>query len=103
MGAHTRTVFSDFCPSLLDHFLPSATFRYVLAAYRPTTRSPDAHRTPHQSSSTFHWYWNEALPNDLEQFDREPSFHVAVAVLLQFSNLAKKWPLDRLVRAGINS
>ena len=99
-AAHTKIVFSDFCPSLLDHFLPSATFRYAFAAYG-TTRSPDGHRTPNQSTMTFHWYRTKALQKDLDRFDREPSFHVAA--LLPFSNLAKKLPLDRLVRVGINS
>ena len=99
-GTHTKIVSSDCGPDLHHHFFASATFRYVLAAYR-TTRSPDGHRTPNQSSNTFHWYRTEALQKDLDRFDREPSFHVAA--LLPFSNLAKKLPLDRLVRAGINS
>ena len=99
-AAHTKIVFSDFWLSLLDHFLPSATFRYAFAAYG-TTRSPDGHRTPNQSTMTFHWYRTKALQKDLDRFDREPSFHVAA--LLPFSNLAKKLPLDRLVRVGINS
>ena len=97
---HTKIVFSDFCPDLHHHFFASATFRYALASYG-TTGSPDGHRTPNQSSNTFHWHRTEALQKDLDRFDREPSFHVAA--LLPFSNLAKKLPLDRLVRVGINS
>ena len=77
-----------------------AAFRYALASYG-TTRSPDGHRTPNQSTMTFHWYRTKALQKDLDRFDREPSFHVAA--LLPFSNLAKKLSLDRLVRVGINS
>ena len=101
-AAHTKIVFSDVCPDLLDHFFASVTFRYmyVLASYR-TTRRPDGHLTPRQSINTFHWYRIKALQKDLDRFDREPSFHVAA--LLPFSNLAKKLPLDRLVRVGINS
>ena len=99
-AAHTKIVFSDFCPDLHHHFFASATFRYVLASYR-TTGSPDGHRTPNQSTMTCHWYRTKALQKDLDRFDREPSFHVAA--LLPFSNLAKKLPLDRLVRVGINS
>ena len=102
MGAPpiTKIFFSDFWLSLHHHFFASVTFRYVLAAYG-TTRSPGGHLTPRQSINTSHWYRTKALQKDLDRFDREPSFHVAA--LLPFSNLAKKLPLDRLVRAGINS
>ena len=99
-GAHTKIVFSGFSPDLLDPFFASVTFRYFFASYG-TTRRPDGHLTPRQSINTFHWYRTDALQKDLDRFDREPSFHVAA--LLLFSNLAKKLPLDRLVRAGINS
>ena len=65
VGAHTKIVFSDVCPDLLDHFFASATFRYVLASCG-TTRRPDGHRTPRQSINTFHWYRTKALQKGLD-------------------------------------
>ena len=75
-AAQNQVIFSDICPSLLDHFLPSATFRPVCSIYQ-STRSPDGHHTHNQSSITFHWYWTKVMPTDLYQFGREPAFRVA--------------------------